>query len=416
MIYYILILLFYSLLLVINFKYLVRANKTKDSSHWIISLTINLISIICSIFIGKNITDISGTLINSTNQMNEMLTLVLFGELFVYVMPVLYSLMALVNVILRINYDANKNTTKNRLTGDEINRSIAVPTLLIISITCIVFGAGIVYQDSLALTKKSETGEAAKEKLNAATRSEAQKMVKYLNDKYDTNITIDDFVKFYQKSSKIGKPYIGIFNVNGKTVTVDDVDGKMSDNAELDKINQLITNYFSKKIGVNFDYVEFYEHDYDYNNIINRAISTKYNGKITEDNVGELVNYMLNVLVPTYDNIYLRFFVKADSYDKTYTDDVKSMISSSLFEEGNIGDVEGYSKYENLHIALIEYKGDLDVEYQKIDDADNSYDRYKFGCYQVSNDSDLTYQAEGEYEYDDGVFKIDWHHENTYEG
>lgn len=245
-------------------------------------------------------------------------------------------------------------------------------------------------------------------KYNVVRYEEISRMAEFLNDKYDLDLQEKDCVYYREEdytrhSDMMGNgttyniPYIAVFKNDNETITVTDRKGFISDNRQLKEINHFVADYYSRKTGINFDYVEFgksYVGSWSGNdNVINTVLQTRFNKRITEDNVEELINYILQESA-----LSVTFYIK----------------SSGGNREALINDITGQLSYlkGNSNIEILEvygYDNELDIKHREIDfpeeqrdygnSSDDYDDGYKFGCYYVDTDStDFTFSLAMELE------------------
>ena len=232
---------------------------------------------------------------------------------------------------------------------------------------------------------------------NNVKSKEISKMANFLNNKYNLNIQEKDCIYYreqdYTRHSDIlgngttyNIPYIAVFETNNKKITVVDRKGFISDNKQLKDLNQFITDYYQEKTGINFEYVEFsksYVGSWSGNdNIINTVLQTKFNKLITDKNIEELINYILQE-----SNLSITFYIK--DTNESNRDVIKESVTKNL----------NYLKeYPNVEVVNVYgYNGDLDIKHIEIDfpeehidygnSSDDYNDGYKFGCYYVDSNS-----------------------------
>ncbi|MBQ8535286.1 MAG: hypothetical protein IJ463_06340 [Bacilli bacterium] len=227
-----------------------------------------------------------------------------------------------------------------------------------------------------------------------------KEMVNHLNNKYNINITENDCIQFkiedYRQKSYItytanrNVPNVGVFEIDNKKIKVIENNGNMIDNYQIEEINDLIAEYFSKILSVKVDYVEIREqNDQSIKNyLLNGIIVNKMNTKITKNNIEELINEIYKI-----PNLKLVFYIK-DTENRNET--INKITNNSIFlREENIKEfnVYIYSKDEDLSIIYLDEKLNKNLDYE-------NYKEIVFGSYFVPNEYEYDYEKSYNQEYD----------------
>lgn len=192
-------------------------------------------------------------------------------------------------------------------------------------------------------------------------------MASFLNDKYNINIQESDCIYYreqdYTRHSDIfgngstyNIPYITVFKNNNELITVVDRKGFISDNRQLRDLNDILINYYYQKTGIKFDYIEFnksYGGSWSGNdNIINAVLQTKFNTLITDKNIEQFLEYILQE-----SDLSISFYIKDNSENNIET--LKYNITNEL---------EYLREYDNIEIVKVYgYVGQLDIKYDEIE-------------------------------------------------
>lgn len=231
---------------------------------------------------------------------------------------------------------------------------------------------------------------------NETRNTELAKMTTHLNEKYSLNLQPDDCVYYREEDYEIHRdflgnglryniPYIGIFESDGKKITVTDRKGFLSDNCQLDYLLQAIPRYFTKQSGLDIDYVQFEKaylgsvHGDD--NILNTVLQHSFNSLITEENLPEFMELVLQ-----QTDLSISFYVK-NSADK---DTLIRRITDKL---------QYLKDYQNIvKVTVYCYDDTLVIDDTSLNSANNDAPlvinpgnevRYEFGSYIVVPDKQI---------------------------
>lgn len=227
-----------------------------------------------------------------------------------------------------------------------------------------------------------------------------KEMVNHLNNKYNINVTENDCIQFkiedYRQKYYItftanrNVPNVGVFEIDNKKIKVIENNGNMIDNYQIEEINYLIAEYFSKILNVKVDYVEIRkQNDPSIRNyLLNGIIVNKMNTKITKNNIEELINEIYKI-----SNLKLVFYIK-DTENRNET--INKITNNSIFlREENIKEfnVYIYSKDEDLSIIYLDEKLNKKLDYE-------NYKEIVFGSYFVPNEYEYEYEKLYNQEYE----------------
>ena len=227
-----------------------------------------------------------------------------------------------------------------------------------------------------------------------------KEMVNHLNNKYNINVTENDCIQFkiedYRQKYYISftanrnVPNVGVFEIDNKKIKVIENNGNMIDNYQIEEINYLIAEYFSKILNVKVDYVEIRkQNDPSIRNyLLNGIIVNKMNTKITKNNIEELINEIYKI-----SNLKLVFYIK-DTENRNET--INKITNNSIFlREENIKEfnVYIYSKDEDLSIIYLDEKLNKKLDYE-------NYKEIVFGSYFVPNEYEYEYEKLYNQEYE----------------
>jgi NADH:ubiquinone oxidoreductase subunit 6 (subunit J) len=367
---FILFLVLFILLLLFNIYFLIKSLKPKDNKNWVILFSLNISSIISALSIGYYS-------LATAKGLNYLILIVL--ELCIYVIALIVNFI-LKTITMKRNKDQNVIEKLNKTT---IIKSIILPLVLVAFLTIII--CGIDYSKS-ALQKKEELNT-----YNNIKNSEISKMADFLNNKYDMNLSESDCIYYHEEnytiswdldSGNVSKniPYIAVFRTDNENITVSDRTGFISDNKQLKDLNKFISDYYQEKTGIKFDYIEFSK-SYSWtgdDNIINTVLQTKFNKLITNQNVEELIKYILQE-----SDLSIKFYIKDD--ENTNKETLINSITNKLDylkDYSNIDVLTVYGYDDNL---IIKNEGIDFSDYESL--KDDYYDGYKFGYYYIDSDS-----------------------------
>lgn len=378
---FILFIILFVLQLIFNIYFLIMSIKTKDNKNWLILFSLSISSLISVTLVGAY---------SLTNQYLGWNALVYLAICFFALCA--YLLLLIVNSIFKI-VEVKKNKKQSiipkRLEKNIKKRAIIIPLILITLLTLIVCGFDY---SKYVLHQRGEINT-----YNNVKNKEINKMANFLNDKYKMNIQESDCIYYreqdYTRHSDIfgngstyNIPYISVFKINNERITVVDRKGFISDNRQLKDINDILINYYYQKTGIKFDYIEFNKSyggsSTGNDNIINSVLQTKFNTLITDKNIEQFLNYVLQE-----SDLSISFYIKDNSVNDMET-----------LKYNIINELEYLRNYTNIEIIKVYgYEGELAIKHEEIEfpnehkdygnSSDDYYDGYKFGCYYINSSS-----------------------------
>lgn len=378
---FVLFIIIFSLQLIINIYFLIKSIKTKNNKNWFILFSLNISCIISVILIGCY------SLFNNYLGWDALDYLGLC-----FVALCIYVLLLIINSILKIlqaRKDKKQNIISKKLDKNIIKKSIMFPAVITILLTIII--CGFDYSKCI-LQQRGEINT-----YNNVRRKEINKMADFLNNKYNMDIKESDCVYYreqdYTRHSDIfgngstyNIPYIAVFKRDNEKITVVDRKDFISDNKQLKDLNDILLTYYQQKTGIQFDYIEFsksYGGSFRGNdNIINTVLQTKFNVFITDENVEQFINCILQE-----PDLSITFYIKENSENNAEA--LKDNITEKLDY------LRDYSNIEILNVYG--YDKELVIKHKEIDfpdehkgygnSSEDYYDGYKFGCYYIDSDS-----------------------------
>lgn len=378
---FILFIILFVLQLIFNIYFLIMSIKTKDNKNWLILFSLSISSLI------------SVTLVGAYSLTNQYLDWNALGYLAICFFALCaYLLLLIVNSIFKI-VEVKKNKKQSiipkRLEKNIKKRAIIIPLILITLLTLIVCGFDY---SKYVLHQRGEINT-----YNNVKNKEIDKMANFLNDKYKMNIQESDCIYYreqdYTRHSDIfgngstyNIPYISVFKINNEQITVVDRKGFISDNRQLKDINDILINYYYQKTGIKFDYIEFNKSyggsSTGNDNIINSVLQTKFNTLITDKNIEQFLNYVLQE-----SDLSISFYINDNSVN-----DIETL------KYNIINELEYLRNYTNIEIIKVYgYEGELAIKHKEIEfpnehkdygnSSDDYDDGYKFGCYYIDSSS-----------------------------
>lgn len=377
---YILLYLYLIVIMILSIK-----SKKKKKWYWLFSgLFLAILNIISTIFY-----TFSDHTLFPEGYGPELL--LCFVVALISILPLLLILIiSIASIIIQIKQEK----TMNDKIDDFVIKKITILktfVIIILILNATYFGQTYVYK----FENKIEVNN-----YNNIKKEEISKMVNFINNKYSLNLQIDDCIYYreedYTRHSDIfgngstyNIPYIAVFKFDNEEITVVDRKGFISDNKQLKELNKIVSKYFSEETGIEFDFVEFsksYVGSWSGNdNIINIILQTKFNTLITNENISEFIDYVLEEA-----DLSIEFYIKDNDNKETLINDITKKL-------------QYLKNYSNIEIVKVYgYKQDLVINNKKIDfpnehknygnSSDDYDDSYKFGCYYIdSNSSNFTY-------------------------
>ena len=332
----VLLIILFILQLIFNIYFLIKSIKSKDNRNWLILFSINISSIISVVLVG----------------FYALSNLYLGWDGLVYLLICFlalcaYLILLVVNSIFKI-IEIRKNKKQNiipkTLERNLKNKAITIPLILITLLTLFLC---VFDYSKYVIQQRGELNT-----YNNVKKKEINKMASFLNDKYNINIQESDCVYYreqdYTRHSNIlgngstyNIPYITVFKNNNELITVVDRKGFISDNRQLRDLNDILINYYYQKTGIKFDYIEFnksYGGSWSGNdNIINAVLQTKFNTLITDKNIEQFLEYILQE-----SDLSISFYIKDNSENNIET--LKYNITNEL---------EYLREYDNIEIVKV---------------------------------------------------------------
>lgn len=321
----------YIVILILLLFNLFKSVKNKDNKHWITLLSTIIGAILSCILI------MSYEFINTQSTYLDGIVVLLFTVL----AGLIYGFISLLSIILKLFQKRrlkNKGIIKEKIEKKTKRRRLATPILYIALITiCICFVDFLVYEHK-EVVEKNRYDTVKKEKI--------EKMVNYINDKYDAEYTVEDnsFYREYKYDEVEMAPkkhndfYIGTFDNGEESITVSiNKDNFLSDNAQIKDISYLIRDYYSDIVGIDIEYVVIKNKDGNYeDDLINNTLQFKFNDLITRDNIGEFIDELLN-----NNDVEMIFYVK----DSNNRNDLLEVLIDKLSYLENMDNIQGLSIY-----------------------------------------------------------------------
>lgn len=321
----------YIVILILLLFNLFKSVKNKDNKHWITLLSTIIGAILSCILI------MSYEFINTQSTYLDGIVVLLFTVL----AGLIYGFISLLSIILKLFQKRrlkNKGIIKEKIEKKTKRRRLATPILYIALITiCICFVDFLVYEHK-EVVEKNRYDTVKKEKI--------EKMVYYINDKYDAEYTVEDntFYREYKYDEVEMAPkkhndfYIGTFDNGEESITVSvNKDNFLSDNAQIKDISYLIRDYYSDIVGIDIEYVVIKNKDGNYeDDLINNTLQFKFNDLITKDNIGEFIDELLN-----NNDVEMIFYVK----DSNNRNDLLEVLIDKLSYLENMDNIQGLSIY-----------------------------------------------------------------------
>lgn len=373
----ILLIILFILQLVFNIIFLIKSIKTKDNKNWIILFSINVSSIISVALVAAYVS------FNDYIEMEGLLYLVL--ALIALYINLFLLVLNLILKIIQVRKNKKHNIVTKKLEKKYKIKTILIPFILISLSTLSLCG---INYSKYVIRQRGELNT-----YNNVKKKEIRKMTDFIKNKYNINIQEKDCIHYREQdysrhSDLLGNggiyniPYITVFKYNNEKITVVDRKGLISDNRQLKEINDILVNYYYKKTGIKFDYIEFkksYIGSWDGNdNIINKVLQTKFNSLITDKNIEQFLNYILQE-----PNLSITFYIKDNNTERLKYNIIKEL--------------EYLRKYKNIEVLKVYgYNTNLDIKHKKIyfgeeyigqgNSSEDYDDGYKFGCYYINND------------------------------
>lgn len=365
---------------IFDIYFLVKSLKTRDNRNWLILFSINISSTISVILV-------SWYTLFSTEYSGVGLEyfIIYFWE---FCINFLLLVISSIFKIIEARNNKKQNTIPIVLNRKVKCKAIIIPLILITLFTSCLCGFDYL---KYVVQKRNVLNT-----YNNVKKIEVNKMVSFLNDKYNISIKNSDCIYYREQdytthygflsSTTFNIPYITVFKYNNELITVTDRKGFISDNRQLGELNGILTNYYYKKTGIKFDYIEFSKSFggswCGNDNVINIILQTKFNELITDDNIEQFLNYILQE-----PSLSISFYINNDNEN-----DIE------LLKDNIIDKLEYLREYDNVQIVdIYGYTGQLDIKHQEIEfpeehkdygiSTDDVNDEYKFGCYYQDNSS-----------------------------
>ena len=380
---YILFMIWFLLLLIMQIIYLVKSAKTKHNKNWSVLFAIISSSILSTILLWVY------SLFNVANVgWNIILVFIIC-----VVAIIIYAIMLLISIILKVlevKKHKKLNIIREKMEKKTLQKVIVIPILMI---TLISICMCVIDYSKYVIHEKIET-----KRYNETKQTKIEEMANFINKKYNLNFDIEDCIYYREEdySSHTGIfgnvktyniPYITVFEKENQKITVADRKGVISDNAQLKDLNYYIGDYFSKIVDTDIDFVQISKtyngniEDYTINSILQNG----FNEKITQNNISDFMDKIFKE-----DDLELLFYVK-DTEDRIGLINTLTSKLSYLKKYNNIERIMIYIYDKNEKLLVNNIEKELDEEYKQYNTSDDYYDDYKFGYYYVPNDFEYYY-------------------------
>ena len=211
-------------------------------------------------------------------------------------------------------------------------------------------------------------------KYNDIKIKEINKMANFLNHKYNMKLRESDCIYYLEQdydvhsdflgnSYKEKIPYIAVFKNKNNKITAVDRNGIVSDNNQLKDLNDMLINYYEQKTGIKFDFIDFgREHLHGKDNVINVVIENKFNQLITEQNIEQFINYILQE-----SDLSITFYINVNNKNniETITEKLEYLRDYSNIQRVS---VYGYDKEPVIKHYEMKFDGtqieDLSIGYE----------------------------------------------------
>lgn len=339
------LIIFFILPLIINIYFLVKSIKTKNNRNWLILFSLNISYFISLVLI------VWYLLTSDQQQYLELRRDIGWGFALLYELHFYLFLLILNSIFKIIEVIKNKkqNISKKTLERNIKIKAIIIPFTLIILLTLIVCGF-----------------DECKYFINVKS-PEINKMVSFLNNKYDINIKESDCIYYHEQdytrvTAFLGLedritynniPYMAVFKNGNELIAVVDRKGFISDDRQLKELNDILINYYYQKTGIKFDYIEFneaYNDSYEgKNKIINEVLQNDFNELITDENIEQFLDYIFSQAT----DLSISFYIKDNNENNI--ESLKCNITNELEY------LRGYPKVKNVDVYG--YIGELDIKH-----------------------------------------------------
>lgn len=229
-------------------------------------------------------------------------------------------------------------------------------------------------------------------------------MAEHLNEKYGYHLTAADCTYFREEDysyhpaflygTTYDVPYIGIFQKDGKYITVTDREGLFGDDHQLEELNVLLCDYFGDLLGTRPVFVEvrLASNGNIKDVVLNRLLHYFFTEKLTAGNIEQFVEYFWTV-----DRLEMIFYYSAE-------EDLDAQLLRITKE---LDPLSKHSKLVSLRFYITDMKH-LIIHYytprvhlQSGDESEQESDAgYVWGHYHVVNDVEHYYPSGGNTYYD----------------
>lgn len=395
---YILFMIWFLLLLIMQIVYLVKSVKTKHNKNWIGLFAIISSSILSTILLCFY------SLFYGINGEWKIILVFILGVVSI----IIYTIMLIISIILKVlevKKHKKLNIIREKMKKKTLQKAIIIPILIIILISicmCVVDYSKYIIQEKIETKRYNETKQI-----------KIEEMANFINKKYNMNIDIEDSIYyreedysihtgFFGNGKKYNIPYITVFEKGNQKITVANRKGVISDNAQLKDVNYYIGDYFGEIVDTDIDFVQIRK-TYNGNiqdDTINSILQNGFNKKITQNNINDFIDEIFKE-----DDLELLFYVK-DTDDRIGLINTLTLKLSYLKKYNNIKRIMIYIYDKNEKLLVNNIEKELNERYKQYNIADDYSDDYKFGYYYVPNDFEYHYSDDENSKFKNEKFNI----------
>lgn len=229
--------------------------------------------------------------------------------------------------------------------------------------------------------------------INLLNTGKIKEMAEHLNKKYGYSFSAEDCFYFREEDYTFhgdafgfGKTYnipnIAAFQIDGRTIVVSDRNGFISDDGQLDELNQLLCEYFEDLTGLRPEYVAIRNsgngNDTDFT--VNHILQYQFNQRITAENVVAFMDCVWNT-----EDLELVFYFAQQEDTQLQLEQITTELKK-LGSQVHLRSLQFYIRRADKKLNIVYRQPDLNTEYLEYNSSNDHYDDYKFAFYYVGDD------------------------------
>ena len=240
---------------------------------------------------------------------------------------------------------------------------------------------------------------------DATQLAKINELAQYLNDKYGYSLTVADCVdyvgedydhrgNFFGYGSSSDVPFVAAFIVDGQRILATDRKGFLSDDGQLDELNDLLCGYYTEITGLEgLEYVDIRRSSGSIHGdpTAGLVLMRHCNVLLNEENIGEYVD----ALFENEKYVQITFYFREKEDREAQLDEITQKLAQ-IDKPENMVILQFYTILGDEPLHVTEDRVDLDYVHAEL--KKNAYD-FSYGAYYVTNPYEMYIESEDAFGY-----------------